>query len=100
NPVTFAGFFRIIICNQLKYRIMDIINVIVSEKQTGFILSVDSFPVHEEQLKDDVVSEAEKRYVNLCIENGIDEVDAEESIENGSIDNTERQISFVWSYAH
>ncbi|MFW6243358.1 MAG: hypothetical protein ACOC2W_04295 [bacterium] len=79
---------------------MEIINVIVSEKPTGYILSVDIFPVYEEQLKDDVVAKAEKRYVNICVENGIDEVDAEESIENGCIDNTERQISFVWSYAY
>lgn len=77
---------------------MDIINVIVSEKPTGFILSINSFIVHEEQLKDDVVAEAEKRYVNLCVDNGIDEVVAEESIEDGSIENTERLISIVWSY--
>jgi hypothetical protein len=77
---------------------MDIVNVIVSEKPTGFILSIDSFIVHEEQLKDDVIAEAEKRYVNLCIENDIDEVVAEESIEEGCIENTERLISIIWSY--
>ncbi|MDA3780337.1 MAG: hypothetical protein PF487_09010 [Bacteroidales bacterium] len=80
---------------------MDILNVIVTDKfdDKGNIISIDSFPVHEEQLKDDVVSFAETRFLDLCVKNGIDEVDAEESIEDGYCETKTIMVSLVWSNA-
>ncbi|MFW6247422.1 MAG: hypothetical protein ACOC22_04615 [bacterium] len=77
---------------------MDILNVIVTSKTSGLVVAIDSYPVHEEQLKDEVVAKAEKRYVDLCVDNGIDEVVAEESIEDGCIENEIHLFSIVWSY--
>ena len=76
---------------------MRIINVIVTSYNTGIVLSVDSFGVYEEQLSDEISSKAEKLYVDKCVEYGIDEVDAEESLDDGYIESVGAVIHCCWS---
>jgi len=77
---------------------MRIINVIVSTKNQNPVVSIDSFGVFEEQLSDEVVEQAEKLFIQKAVsELGVDEVDAEDSLENGYIDDGLVTISIVWS---
>lgn len=76
---------------------MRVINVIVSTNQNP-VVSIDSFGVFEEQLSDEVVEQAEKLFIQKAVsELGVDEVDAEDSLENGYIDDGLVTISIVWS---
>ena len=60
---------------------MRIINVIVNKD--SIIDSIDSFGIFEEQLSDEVVTKAEELFVKKAIELGIDEVNAEECLDDG-----------------
>lgn len=76
---------------------MRIINVIVSTNQNP-VVSIDSFGIFEEQLSDEVVEQAEELFIQKAVsELGVDEVDAEDSLENGYIDDGFVTISIVWS---
>lgn len=76
---------------------MRVINVIVSTNQNP-VVSIDSFGVFEEQLSDEVVEQAEKLFIQKAVsELGVDEEDAEDSLENGYIDDGLVTISIVWS---
>ena len=76
---------------------MRIINVIVSTNQNP-VVSIDSFGVFEEQLSDEVVEQAEKLFIQKAVsELGVDEVDAEDILENGYINDGLVTISIVWS---
>ena len=76
---------------------MRIINVIVSTKYNP-VVSIDSFGVFEEQLSDEVVEQAEKLFIQKAVSKlGVDEEDAEDSLENGYIDDGLVTISIVWS---
>lgn len=60
---------------------MEIINVI--EIMDGNNISVESFPIHEEQLKHEVVEKAEVLFKQKALENGANEEDIESYIEDG-----------------
>jgi len=46
---------------------MRIVNVIVT-KNDGTILNADSFAIYEEQLSNDIVSEAENLFIDTCVD--------------------------------
>ncbi len=76
---------------------MRIINVIVSTNQNP-VVSINSFGIFEEQLSDEVVEQAEKLFIQKAVsELGVDEIDAEDSLENGYIDDGLVKILIVWS---
>ncbi len=76
---------------------MRIINVIVRTNQNP-VVSIDSFGVFEEQLSDEVVKQAEELFIQKAVsELGVDEEKAEDSLENGYIDDGLVIISIVWS---
>tara|TARA_R110002020_G_scaffold348997_1_gene562666 strand:- start:6559 stop:6795 length:237 start_codon:yes stop_codon:yes gene_type:complete len=76
---------------------MRIINVIVSTNQNP-VVSIDSFGVFEEQYSDEVVKQAEELFIQKAVsELGVDEEKAEDSLENGYIDDGLVIISIVWS---
>ena len=65
---------------------MRIINVI--EMVDGdFLGSIESFPIWEEQLSEDVVKKKKKLFADRAKENGADENDIESYIEDGYYDN-------------
>ena len=75
---------------------MRIISVIESTNEIP-VLSIESFGIFEEQLKDDVVAKAEKLFIEKAVENSIDEVDAEESLDDGYCEKGSYTVSIVWS---
>ncbi len=78
---------------------MDIINVIVTDTYDGSVLSIESFPIHEEQLRDDVVEQAEKEFCRRLPKEWTD-FDYDVALEDGSVEVTEERalVSIVWSY--
>lgn len=60
---------------------MEIINVI--EVMDNNNISIDSFPVYEEQLKHEVVEKAEELFTQKALENGANEEDLDSYIEEG-----------------
>ena len=78
---------------------MRIVSVIVTDRSEGTILTVDSFGIFEEQLSDEVVEQAEKKYIDKCISNGGDEDDATDSLDGGwmELDRENIIVSIVWS---
>ena len=76
---------------------MRIINVIITSEECP-IVSIDSFGIFEEQLSDEVVEKAEKLFIKKALELGIDEVDAEESLNDGFISNDKGSVIYIiWS---
>lgn len=80
---------------------MRIINVISAEN--GTVIDIESFAVHEEQLSNDVVEEAEKLFRKKILELNpeLDDDDIEEIIDDGFYEyenETICGISLVWSY--
>jgi len=93
---------------------MRIISIIVTNVNEGTILSADSFGVFEEQLSNDVVSEAENFFIDKCIENKFGEEtnstrddlnernfyreDVSEQLEDGYVLVGKVVVSIVWTY--
>lgn len=75
---------------------MRVINVIESAFEIP-VKSIQSFGIFEEQLSQDVVEKAEKLFVELAVENGAIEIDAESCIEDGYYNNGDYTVSIVWS---
>ena len=74
-------------------RIINIIEIVDNNVQ-----GIESFGIHEEQLKDDVVQQAEYAFKLKAIENGIMDDDLESAIENGVYENGTYTLNLVWSY--
>lgn len=80
---------------------MRIINVILAEN--GVVIDIDSFAIHEEQLSDDIIEEAEELFKKKVLELNpeLDDDDIEEIIEDGFYEYENETIcgvSLVWSY--
>lgn len=75
---------------------MRILNIV--EQLNGTISQILSFPVHEEQLSQDVVDEAENTFKQIINEvKGIDE-DIDSYIEDGCYDDDNGWVvSLIWS---
>ena len=92
---------------------MEIINIIENDHNDG-IITMDSFVVVDNQLRDEVVEEAEQHFIDKCvrIKFGVEELREEgdlreiddyrdevnELLEDGYVNIGNRTISFVWSY--
>ena len=74
-------------------RIINIIEIVDNNVQ-----GIDSFGIHEEQLKEDVVQQAEHAFKLKAVENGIMDDDLESAIENGVYENGTYTVNLVWSY--
>lgn len=74
---------------------MRIINVI--QIKEGVVDSIDSFPVHEEQLVSDVVEQAEANFTKKVIELGGEYVNMDIYIEDGYYEIMNASVCFVWS---
>lgn len=76
---------------------MRIINVI--EIKEGVVNNITSFGIFEEQLSDDVVKQAEKLYIEKCVEYGYEENDDDNDIliEDGYYSGGNFSINLVWS---
>ena len=77
---------------------MRIANVICIEDNS--IVSIESFPIHEEQLSDEVVEKAEEDFEKKAIEIGADPDDIEDLIVDGFYEcpATNRSVSLAWIY--
>ena len=80
---------------------MRIINVL--EQKNGIPVKIESFPVYEEQLPDDVVEASERHFIAKINENISPDVlsdeEQEEHIENGYYQNQNGYgIFIIWSY--
>jgi hypothetical protein len=73
-------------------RIINIIEIVDNNVQ-----GIESFGVVEEQLKEDVVAQAEYAFKLKAIENGIMDDDLESAIENGVYENGTYTLNLVWS---
>ena len=74
-------------------RIINIIEIVDNNVQ-----GIESFGIHEEQLKEDVVAQAEHAFKLKAVENGIMDDDLESAIENGVYENGTYTLNLVWSY--
>ena len=78
---------------------MDIINIIVTNRYEGSVVSVESTSTSEKDIdRDEKIARAEKSFVDKCLKNGISQEDAEESLSDGYMElNENEMVSFVWS---
>ncbi len=74
-------------------RIINIIEIVDNNVQ-----GIESFGIHEEQLKEEVVQQAEYAFKLKAVENGIMDDDLESAIENGVYENGTYTVNLVWSY--
>lgn len=79
---------------------MEILNVIITNTE-GTVNDIESFVVHEEQLKDEVVEKAEEFFLETInnYHDGLSEDTLDEFVENGVAEIGHTVISIVWSYA-
>jgi len=75
---------------------MRVASVIKTDKN-GFIVSMDSFGIYEEQISDDVTIEAEAKFIELSRYEGVHEDNAEDALEDGFVEGNNHIISIVWS---
>lgn len=76
---------------------MRIINVIKTERDTSTINDIYSFGIFEEQLSDEIVEQAERKFFELCEKDGIEKEFAEQWLEDGYCPTSNNVISIVWS---
>jgi len=78
---------------------MKIINVIKTEKCCG-VLDILSFAVHDDQLSDDVVENAEKAFLKVAETLGWnkDEIPEDDLLDDGYFENNNKKVEIVWSY--
>lgn len=74
---------------------MRFINVIKTEKPTGNVLSIETFPVHEEQLSNDVLGAAEKHFIEVANLPAPEWEDM--ALEDGYWETESEMTSLVWS---
>lgn len=76
---------------------MRIVSVI--EIEDNVVKDVESFGIYEEQLSDDVVSEAEKLFEKKVTEMNLDltEDELEEALEDGHYTIMNQSVCLVWS---
>lgn len=76
---------------------MRILNIV--EQLNGTVSQILSYPVHEEQLSQDVVDQAEDMFKGIISEVSGNIEDIDSYIEDGYYnDNQGWEISLVWSY--
>lgn len=63
----------------------------------AFCGSLESFPIWEEQLSDDVIEVAQKLFSDKAMENGAEEDDIESYLEDGHYENSDYEVFLVWS---
>lgn len=75
---------------------MRIINIITVLK--GVVETAESFLIAEEQLSDEVVELAEKKFTELITQHGVAEEDVETYIEDGYYQEGDWSANIVWTY--
>tara|TARA_B100000768_G_C10992256_1_gene254422 strand:+ start:135 stop:371 length:237 start_codon:yes stop_codon:yes gene_type:complete len=78
---------------------MEILSVIVTNRHTGEIISIDSKTTSEKHVaRKGAITQMEGLFISKCTSNGISEADASESIEDGYMEIGESEmVSLVWS---
>jgi hypothetical protein len=77
---------------------MDIINVIVTDTNNGSVISIESFPIYDENLRRSKVAKAEKRFCDK-LPSSWSEFDYEVALDDGSVEVEDEcaLVSIIWT---
>jgi len=77
---------------------MRILNVI--EVVDNTVIGVESFPIIEEQLSEEIVEKAEELFKKKAVENGYDSTEEDDSylLDDGRWENLDYAIHLYWSF--
>ena len=77
----------------------EILSVIVTDRHTGTIISVDSKSTSEQDIdRERKITQMEGLFISKCTSNGINELNASEAIDDGYKEIGESEmVSLVWS---